>query len=330
MTESTTHLPTADGSEGLRLRAFSPLEDGVASFLAHFEVGGPHRRLAADATRKAYATDLHQFARFVHPRTTAASLGAVDAAIVRAFVSHQLAKGKPSTASRKLAAVRALYRYLGELGLLTADPTAGIKVEGSAPEDVGPGLGVDTIKASLTRSDPNRDSERDFARARDTAVIEVLYGGGLRLNELIDLNLTALHLPEGTVRVTSRNGPRQVPIGSRAVAALKRYLLCRADQLVEVDISRVDAGALFLNSTGKRLHRRSIQRIVERSLRQAPASDTDCGPRALRRAFAAHMLDAGASFQAVAELLGQRTFSPPAENDIDDLRRVYQQAHPRS
>ena len=173
----------------------------------------------------------------------------------------------------------------------------------------------------------------EFSGARDRAILEVFYGGGIRLGELVQLNLSSLDLEEGTVRVMGKGKKeRIVPVGRLALQALQGYLQQRTHFLLDLDITQVDAGALFLNERGRRLHQRTVQRIVRRYLSKV-AEDERLSPHLLRHTFATHLLDAGADLRAVKELLGHATLSTTqiyTHVSLDRLRTIYEQAHPRS
>ena len=297
----------------------APLEDGIAHFIEHLRKSG-----RPASTLSAYRSDLNQFALFVHPRTADASLGSVGRELVGEFLCEQERKNKPATAQRKLSAVKSLFRFLRRCGVRDDDPAAGLRVEAS-PQPPGRGLVKETVAEAIEKTPAD-----SFAAVRNRAIVEILYGGGLRLRELVALNLTSLETGSGMVKVGPPDAPRFVPIGSRAAAAVGEYLLFRADLLVDKEIADIDAGALFLNTSGKRLHRRTVQRIVERLL--SPVNGG--GPRALRRACADHMLGAGADAVAVAEMLGQTTpasANPSADDqeDLQGLQKTYAGSHPR-
>ena len=296
----------------------APLEDGIACFLDHLQkVGRPASTIAA------YRSDLNQFALFVHPRTADPSLGAIGPGLLDGFLREQKRKNKPATARRKLSAVKSLFRFLRRSGTRGDDPAAGLRIKSSLP----PGerrLGTQALAGEIEKT-----RAEGFAAVRDRTIVEILYGGGLRLGELVALNLTSLDLESGVVKLGPPDEPRLVPIGSRAAATMGEYLLCRADLLVDREIAEIDAGALFLNTSGKRLHPRTVQRIVERLL-----TSVNGGPRTLRRAFADHMLEAGADAGAVAEMLGRATPVSPKvcteeEKVLQGLRISYANSHPR-
>jgi len=304
-------------------------------------------RKQSDRTLQAYRTDLTQFARFLHTyvRGTAPCLAQVDVDGIAAFACEMEARRlRPSTVARKLAAIRSFCRFLVGVGMLERNPARCVSRVPTAGETTPP-PGVERVEAALAAVPDSR-----FAGARDRAILEVLYGAGLRLGELVALNLTALDLEDGTVRVGGDH-ERTVPLGSQAVAALQTYLSRRADRLIDRDIAQVDAGAVFLSGRGRRLHRRSVQRLVKRWLAEStsrlglggaatrvttPSSSREAvrqapGPRALRQAFAAHLVEAGADAVSVGVLLGQDCLpGTPPMGDVESLRESYERAHPRA
>ena len=245
---------------------------------------------------------------------------------VQAFVADLGEKGlKASTVARKLAALRSLFRYLCREGAIVANPAGAVAsplVERALPRHLPVEQVAEAMEAPAT--------ER-FSGVRDRAILEVFYGGGIRLGELVGLNLSSLDLAEGTIKVMGKGRKERIaPIGAKAQEALKAYLQRRAEVLLECDMSQVEAGALFLNGRGKRLSRRTVQRIVERHLR-AVSEDDSLSPHRLRHSFAAHLLDAGADLVAVKELLGHATLAATqsyTEVSLEHLQAIYAEAHP--
>lgn len=307
------------------LHAGSSLEEGIARFLEYLH----KERNYAEYTLSSYRCDLQQFARFLYPRVDNLQLPlrAVQREQVRAFVADLLEERglKASTVARKLAALRSLFRYLCREGALVANPAGAVAsplVERALPRH----LPVEQVAEAMEAPSTER-----FSGVRDRAILEVFYGGGIRLGELVGLNLSALDLVEGIIKVLGKGRKERVaPIGAKAQEALKAYLQRRAEILLECDMSQVEAGALFLNGRGKRLSRRSVQRIVERHLR-AVSEDDSLSPHRLRHSFAAHLLDAGADLVAVKELLGHATLAATqsyTEVSLEHLQAVYAEAHP--
>lgn len=311
------------------LSPHTAIETGIELFLASLAETGPFGRAPLlPGTRRAYGVDLAQFARFLHTRIAAPTVANVPAEAVAAFARQLTDAGRsPRTVDRKLAAVRGLFRFLCARGVCPADPSAEVRGAGP-PEDPDPPT-PEEMRALLSL--PERDS---FTGARNRALLELLYGAGLRLSEAVNLNLSHLHLADGQLRLTGR----ALPLGPQATEALKAYLLRRAEVLLERSISSVDAGALFVSARGRRLHPRSVQRIVERCLRhlEAPPSTQGTprrrGPGQLRAACARHLLEAGADPGLVSALLDRRAATPDSgrDRDLAELSARYRRAHPRA
>ena len=306
------------------LYAGSSLEEAIARFLDYLH----KERNCAEYTLSSYRCDLQQFARFLYPRVDNLQLPlrVVQREQVQSFVADLEEKGlKASTVARKLAALRSLFRYLCREGALVANPAGAVAsplVERPLPRH----LPVEQVAEAMEAPSTER-----FSGVRDRAILEVFYGGGIRLGELVGLNLSSLELAEGTIKVMGKGRKERIaPIGAKAQEALEAYLQRRAEILLECDMSQIEAGALFLNGRGKRLSRRTVQRIVERHLR-AVSEDDSLSPHRLRHSFAAHLLDAGADLVAVKELLGHATLAATqsyTQVSLEHLQAIYAEAHP--
>jgi site-specific recombinase XerD len=308
------------------LHAGSSIEQGIALFLEYLEKERNYARHTLDAYRR----DLQQFARFLYPRISLVGIpvNAVQREVVQSFVEELRHRGlRPNSVARKLAVIRSFFRHLCRQHVLADNPAS---LVGSAKPAQGPPryLPLTQIEEAIALPPAT-----EFTGARDRAIIEVFYGGGVRLSELVGLNLSALDLDEGTVRVMGKGRrERIVPIGGPALQTLKTYLQHRAALLMELDITQVEAGALFLNRKGRRLHRRTVQGNVKRYLRQVSTGQS-LSPHLLRHTFATHMVEAGADLGAVKELLGHAVLSSTqvyTQVSLDRLRQIIQQAHPRA
>ena len=315
----------------------SATEVGIDAFVAGLDSSGGEGVLPR--TRQAYATDLGQFARFLHTRIAGPTVDNIDSEDVRAFCDHLTDEARaPRTIARKLAAVRVLFRFLQRAGVRADNPARGVRPPVAAA-DPAP-LTAAQIRALLQL--PERDS---FTGARNRAILELLYGAGLRLDELIGLNLSHLDLDGERLRVKRASAPQapgtHAPLGVPATAALRDYLLRRADVLVDREMADVEAGALFVSARGRRLRPRTVQRVVERYLRVFDRAEGGWererarrrhGPSTLRAACERHLIDAGADPGMVSVLLGRRSVRVPEIKavDTDDLVRRYRQAHPRA
>ncbi len=282
----------------------------IESFLRHLEA----ERAVSAHTVRAYRKDLTLFAEFYGGKP--ADLALVD---VRAFVADQIKAGMDrSSAGRRLAAVRSFCRYLHREGYLKSNPAklvATPKARAMLPKF----LSVDDVFGLVERPDAI-----GFLQARDRAILELLYSSGLRVSEIAGLSSDDLNLREGIVKVRGKGRKeRLVPIGDKAIGALKAYL-------VEKMLLRRKQPSVFLNRTGTPLSERSIRRIVVKYARQIGITG-QIGPHTLRHTFASHLLQAGADLRVIQELLGHASLSTTQKYthlDVTHLMEIYDKAHP--
>jgi len=307
------------------------LDAAIERFLTYL---GKERNFSAH-TLDAYRTDLAQFVEFLGRDLGRTSLRPRD--IDRASLRHFLAVlshrglGRKSIA-RKLAAIRSFCRYLCRIRVLEVDPT--LHVSSPKPEQRLPSfLNEQEAAAAMT----SVFGEEPLG-LRNRAMLEVLYGSGIRLSELVGLNVSSLDLYGGIARVLGKGGKdRIVPLGAKAVEAIRAYLPKRQELLAGSTsggdgVPRRSADALFLNRLGGRLRGRSVQRIVTRCLSRISEAQ-GLSPHTLRHSFATHMLDRGADLRAVKELLGHASLSTTqlyTHVSVDRLKQVYAQTHPRA
>lgn len=316
--------------------------DRIEEFLKHLELGVR----ASPMTVRCYRTDLREFEGFLKAgmRTyrrggawaegpaRVPSLTAVDHLMVRAYLAFLNERGvSRATVARKLAALRSFYRELARQGVVAGNPAALVatpKQEKRLPhpmteEEVG------TLLESAFGDEP-RDR-------RDRAILELLYATGCRVSEIVGADLGDLELSaggeDGVLRVLGKGKKeRLVPVGTKAVGALRGYLRVRDEASAGRVVRAADRDALFLNARGGRLTDRSVRRILDARLRQAAVSG-HVSPHALRHSFATHMLDAGADLRSIQELLGHASLSTTQKYTKVSTRRlmeVYEKAHPRS
>jgi len=294
----------------------------IAQFIDHLAA---HKGFSAH-TLRSYESDLTQFARALAtaPASRAGRpqvLENVDSRDLRTYLARLFTHLKRTSIARKVSSLRAFFAFCEKQGLLTVNPAAGI----SAPKKgrfVPAFLSVDQAYAMLSGPLPG-----DPAGLRDLAILETLYSCGLRVSELAALNLGAVDLFEGLVRVLGKgNKERLVPVGRSARAAIGRYL-----EATEVRRAAHPEKPLFLNRQGGRLSVRSIARIVKRQA-QALGLGPEISPHSLRHTFATHLLDAGADLRSVQELLGHASLSSTQKYThltLARLRAIYDRAHPR-
>ncbi len=277
----------------------------------------------SEHTLSAYSGDVSAFLQRV---SRSAASGAVDlTAITRDAVRGHLgvlqtAGQSARSQQRHLAGLRSFFRYLVKRGLLAADPTAGI-----ASPKVGTRLPKLVAEDELARLLDHAWEDSPDA-ARDRAILELLYGTGMRLSELVGLDRAAVDVKRRNVRVLGKgNKERLLLFGPKAQAALEAHLASSRARGVSAD------GPLFPGRTG-RLSGRTVQRIVARRLSQVARAGGH-SPHVLRHSFATHMLDHGADLRSIQELLGHaslQTTQVYTHVSIETLRRAFEEAHPRA
>lgn len=277
----------------------------------------------------AYDDDLAQFGAFLrkHFSTADVEMTAVDQLTIRLFLGDLLERGASRRSSaRKLAAVRSFFRFLLRRKYLGTNPALNV-VTPKMPRRLPVVLDEPSVTRIMEAPDP-----KTADGARDRAILEILYGTGIRLGELIGLNRESVDLRNDTVKVLGKGSKqRLVPLGRKAKDALLLYLRVRNSRpaaAVAVD----DARALFLSSRGKRLYPKGVYLIVTKYIRAVSEIEKK-SPHVLRHTFATHLLSRGADLQAVRELLGHASLSTTqlyTHVTVDRLKRIYNQAHPRS
>lgn len=277
-------------------------------------------RRASPHTVSNYARDLRAIAnsaalRDVHDWT---SLTSND---VRAIVAQQHRDGIAGRSlARRLSAVRGLYNFMIERGLASVNPALDIL----APQD------KKALPATLAPEEVTRLLARnlnDPMICRDLAMFELMYSSGLRLAELVSIDLADLDLSVGQVRVTGKGGKvRDLPVGEHAVDAINKWLGYRRS------LPGADDSAVFLSSRGKRIAPRTVQMRLKK-LAESQGLDRDCYPHMLRHSFASHLLESSGDLRAVQELLGHADISTTqiyTHLDFQHLAKVYDESHPRA
>jgi integrase/recombinase XerC len=299
------------------------LEQGLAEFYTHLGL----EKNASDKTVKSYREDLTQALVFARERLKKGHVDPADwtTRLLRAFVSwlHEQGYAK-STIARRLAAVRSFGKFLCRQGVLQANPAKGLR--GPRPDKPLPHfLTVADIQKLLTAP-----SQTDWAGRRDRAILETLYSAGVRVSELVGLDLADADLNDGVVTVRGKGKKERLALlGPAAVAAMNLWLPERSDLLARTSL---ETDAVFLNKDGGRLTTRSVGRLLVNYLRQA-GLDPRTSPHTLRHSFATHLLDAGADIRGVQELLGHKSLQTTqvyTHVTTARLQQSYQKAHPRS
>jgi integrase/recombinase XerC len=293
----------------------------LEDFLQYLRV----ERQMSSHTLRNYALDLRQFLKFFQESREDASLKAMAYPDLRAFLAQALKGRRKSTVARKLSALRTFFKYLQRQGVVEVNQARlapSPKLEKHLPHFL-------TVDEAFHLLDTTGGV--DFGACRDRAILEVFYGGGLRLSELAGLNLPDLDLKEGVLRVWGKGAKERLAfLGKPAREALKEYLPQRLAQLDRTGAA--EQAALFLNRRGGRLSTRSVARLVEKWARQAGLSQA-LTPHGLRHSFATHLLEGKADLRTVQELLGHSSISTTAHYthlNLDYLMEEYDKAHPRS
>lgn len=271
-------------------------------------------------TVAAYRSDVQLFADWVE-RAGITMPNDVDRVLLRRYVASLTTRRfARKTIARKVAALRRYFSFLRQRGVIVGDPASSLHVSvGSARL---PRI-LDHHDVTRLLDAPIDDAEPAWRRCRDDAVLEVLYGSGVRVSELCGLDVDSLDLRRGAVTVWGKGAKeRRVPLSDPAVSALQRWLAIR-DEAVPAEAGQ----ALFGNERGVRLSPRDVRRILDRR------SARPTHPHALRHTFATHLLDGGADLRVVQDLLGHTdvaTTQRYTHVSKQRLRAVYTEAHPRA
>lgn len=274
----------------------------------------------AERTRSSYKHDLLVLKEYCD-RIGRDSWGDVQRDDVQAMVAMRHRAGYAGRSmQRLLSAVRGFFRDLERQGILTANPAVGIrspKTEKRLPKT----LDVDQASAFVS-------VEGDQPQAvRDRAMLEFMYSAGVRLSELVDLNIADVDYDSGMAVVTGKGSKqRQVPVGSEALAALKRWLPVR------VSMAMPGETAMFVSRRGKRISQRAVQQSFSR-LSVSQGMDQNINPHMMRHSFASHMLESSGELRSVQKLLGHadiKTTQIYTHLDFQYLSKVYDRAHPRA
>jgi len=298
-------------------RASTTVSKAVADFLRHLRESN-----ASPHTIKAYSGDLASFSAYAGSR----GWKQIDHIAIRGFLSQLYEKGLGKTSvARSLAAVRSLYRWLAQEGVVEQNPAklvATPKLPKKLPR-------VPTIEEMNSVLDGGMPETASFPE-RDRLMLELLYGCGIRNSELTGINLDEIRLSAEAILIRGKGKKeRYVPFGDSAKSALAAYLPARQLVLGE---TRKNTPALLINRRGGRLTTRSVGRIIKK-IAVAKGLSPDVHPHTLRHAFGTHMLEEGADLRAIQELLGHASLATTQiYTEVDDERLIeaYRNAHPRA
>jgi integrase/recombinase XerC len=292
-----------------------------------------YERNASPHTLRNYESDLIQFYDYVAPpdekgKRRSVNVRDIDHLTIREYMArlYELKK-KKSSIHRKVASLRTFFRFLCREGVMEMNPAklvATPRVERTLPNH----LSIE----QMVRFIETPDTETLLGK-RDRSMLELLYASGLRVSELVGLNITDVDFTNLTVRVKGKGRKeRIVPFGQHALRALQDYLAVRGELLIEADEDKRDPAALFFNYQGTRINPRSVGRMVDKYVKMC-ADVHHISPHSLRHSFATHLLDAGADLRAVQEMLGHARLSTTQKYthvSTDKLMEVYDKAHPKA
>ncbi|HOB35455.1 MAG: site-specific tyrosine recombinase XerD [Firmicutes bacterium] len=295
------------------------MEQLVDTYLVHLKV---ERGLAAN-TLDSYRRDLAKFIGFLR-RQGVFSLQQVDRQSIMAYMEELHNRGRAAaTVSRNLAAIRSFYSFLTQENLVAANPSAELESP-KIPKRLPTVLTVAQITRLLEQPDI-----RQPGGLRDKAMLELLYATGIRVSELVALDLPDVNLEMGFLRCVGKGSKeRIIPVGKTAVESVDNYLRRGRVKLVRDS----QESAVFVNVHGRRLTRQGFWKILKKYVRQA-GIDGEITPHTLRHSFATHLLENGADLRAVQEMLGHSDISTTqiyTQVTANRLRDVYQRYHPRA
>ena len=298
------------------------MQSAIKSFLNYLRI----ERNSSDLTIKSYADDLAHLVEFFeeqkghvpHPRD-------VDVSQLRAYAAylHECGYAR-STVARRLACLRSFFRYCNREGICDSNPAKPLRTP-RAGRKLPHFLTTDEVGRLLSAPAANKSDG-----LRDRAILETMYSAGLRVAELVALDLDDWDRGAGIIRVFGKGRKERIaPIGSYATRALDRWIEVRRP---DPNADSADQKAVFLNRFGRRLTTRSIGRMLEKHIQTAGLS-TQTSPHTLRHSFATHLLDGGADLRSVQELLGHKSLTTTqiyTHVSTRRLRETYEKAHPHA
>ncbi len=321
----TEHSTSLDRKRPRTVVGRTIVERATDDFLRHLR-----ERNASPHTIKAYTGDLDTFAGYIGSRTWKT----IDHIAIRGFLSHLYDKGLSKTSvARALAAVRSLYRWLAQEGVVEQNPAKLV----STPRLPKKLPRVPTIEEMNNMLDDKMPEVASFPE-RDRLLFELLYGCGIRNSELVGINLEDISMSNEAILIRGKGKKeRFVPFGGSALAALAVYLPWRQQLLATLKLKlkmKPEKGspALLVNKRGGRLTTRSVGRIVKR-IAVAKGMSPEVHPHTLRHAFGTHMLEEGADLRAIQELLGHERLATTqryTQLSVKHVMNVYDQTHPRA
>lgn len=302
------------------------MKELIASFIGYIQT----EKAYSEHTIRNYKSDLMQFCKFVAIKRSIKkgdpAIDLVDYVLIRSYLGELFNKCRRTTIARKLSALKSFFRYLELRGLSPLNPAAEIMTP-KQEKYIPTYLPVDDMFALLEQ--PDREKELGL---RDLAILELLYSSGLRVSELVTLDIEKLDFNSRLVKVVGKGGKeRIIPVGRKAIAAIREYREHTEKKRKKNGYSK-GHGPLFLNNRGSRLSARSVDRLVKKYSRECGIT-LEISPHSIRHTFATHLLDGGADLRSIQELLGHVSLSTTQKYthvSVDKLIEVYDKSHPRS
>ena len=293
------------------------MEKQIKQFLDFLQ----NEKRVANNTLQSYSRDIHQYESYLSQNHI--NYAKVDAKQINEYLKHLQTIGKKtSTISRNLASIRSFYQYLIRVKKVKRDPTENIqspKVEKRVPSV----LTSEEVEKLLSQP-----KDVDLKGTRDKAMLEVAYATGMRVTEIISLDIEDVNIEEGFISCKSANRQRNIPLGSISIAALREYI----NDARPIMIRDENEKALFVNVNGKRLTRQGFWKIVKYYKEQAHITK-DITPHVLRHSFATHLLQNGADLKAIQTMLGHSDISSTQvymQFQDSGLKEIYKRTHPRA
>ena len=294
------------------------MEKQLKQFLKFLE----NDKKASNNTLQSYKRDLEQFKNYL--AINGLKYNKVTEEDIKTYLQYLVdsQNKKPSTVSRMIASIRSFYQYEVKNKKVAKDPTGNVqspKIEKKAP------CVLTTKEVELLLEQP---TDTDLKGIRDKAMLEFAYATGMRVTEIISLNVEDVNIEQAYVECKTGNKKREIPLGKMALNAIKEYL----DTVREILVKSDKEQALFVNLNGKRLTRQGFWKIIKFYQEQAHI-DKDITPHTLRHSFATHLLQNGAELKAIQTMLGHSDISSTQvymQFQNDGLNNIYKKAHPRA
>lgn len=293
------------------------MEKDIKNFLEFIEID---KKLSKN-TLESYQRDIMQYKEYVNDNNI--NYKKVQQDDIKDYLENlKKLNKKPSTMSRHLASIRLFYQYLLKNKIVKEDPTQGIqspKIEKKAPSILS------SQEVSLLLEQPNGEGLKSI---RDKAMLELAYATGMRVTEIISLNVEDIDLELASVTCKSENKQRIIPLGKMSLEALKEYIETARPNMIKYE----NETALFVNVNGKRLTRQGFWKIIKFYKEQAHINK-EITPHVLRHSFATHLLQNGADLKSIQTMLGHSDISSTQvymQFQDDSIKNIYKKAHPRA